>query len=175
MKKKLNKALLRNVKRDLQEFPCYKVEGGKLIPIKTPPQWMWVHLHHYIRTKWIERNPDKWEQVKHLQKLIFLDPVMHTELHSKHSKFKEKYGIEIKELLFDWRDYMLDAKTARAKSHVNDVKNRQEHVEKLISKAIDKGETEAFILGDLDRAILEELDKHGYTYDKQVNGYKIFW
>lgn len=175
IKKKLDPEYLRNIKRDLEQFPCYEVRNGRLVRIPTPPQWKWVHLHHFIRTGWIKRNPDKWEQVKHLQKLIYMDPVMHIELHNKHSKFKEKYGIEIKELLFDWREYMLDAKTARAKSHTNDVKNRQEHVEKLISKAIDKGDTETFVLGELDKAILEELDKHGYTYDKQANGYKIFW
>lgn len=172
---KLSKEYLRNIKRDLAEFPCYEVKNGKLVPIPTPPSWMWVHLHHYIRTGWIKQNPEKFEQVRHLQKLIYMDPVMHIELHMKHSRFKEKYGIEIKELLFDWREYMLDAKTARVKSHVNDVKNRLEHVEKLIKKAIDKGETDAFVHGELDKSILEELDSHGYSYDKQVNGYKIMW
>lgn len=172
---KLNRELIRNIKRDLELYPCYKLVNGQLVRIPTPPQWQWVHLHHFIRTKWIEKNPDKWEKVKHLQKLIYLEPVIHMELHNKHSKFKEKYGIEIKELLFDWREYMLDAKTARAKSHINDVKNRLEYVEKLIKKAIDKGDTETFILGELDKSILDELDQHGYSYDKQVNGYKIMW
>ena len=175
MKKKLTSELIRNVKRDLSEFPCYRVEKGQLVRIPTPPMWMWVHLHHYIRTGWIKRNPEKWEQVKHLQKLIYLEPVMHMELHSRHSKFYEKYGIEIKELLFDWREYMLDAKIARKQADENDIKNRQEHVEKLISKAVKDGKTYCFVTGEVADKILEELDKHGYSYDKQPTGYKIMW
>ena len=172
---KLNRELIRNIKRDLELYPCYKLVNGQLVRIPTPPQWQWVHLHHFIRTKWIEKNPDKWEQVKHLQKLIYLEPVIHMELHNKHSKFKEKYGIEIKELLFDWREYMLDAKIARKQSNENDIKNRQEHIEKLISKAIKEGKTYAFVTGEVADRILDELEKHGYSYDKQPTGYKIMW
>ncbi len=171
----VSESLLRNVKQDLKEFPCYKIENGRLVQIPTPPCWMWVHLHHYIRTGWISRNPDKWAQVKHLQKLIYLDPVMHSELHNKHSKFKEKYGIEIQELLFDWRTYMLDAKTARQKSQTNGVKLRLEHVERQIQKAIDKGNTDTFIYGTVDKQVLEELEKHNYSYDIQQTGLKIMW
>lgn len=175
MKKTKNQELLRNVKRDLREFPCYKVVDGKLVKIPAPPSWMWVHLHHYIRTTWIEDNPEKWEQIKHLQKLIYLPPVMHIELHNKHSRFKEKYGIEIQELLFDWRTYMLDAKTARTKANANGVKLRLEHVEKQILRAIDKGNTDVFIYGTVDNSILEELKKHNYDYDIQKTGTKIMW
>lgn len=173
--KKRNQELNRNIVQDLKEFPCYKVEHRTLVRIPTPPSWMWVHLHHYIRTGWIKRNPEKWEQVKHLQKLIFLNPVMHLELHNKHRKFKEKYGIEIKELLFDWREFMLDARIAKNKSNANGVKLRLEHVEKLIDKAVAKGETSAFVLGEIDKSILEKLAEYHYEYEFQANGLKIMW
>lgn len=173
--KKIDPELLRNIERDLREFPCYKVSNGKLVRIPTPPYWKWVHLHHYIRTTWIKWNPEKWVQVKHLQKLIYLEPIMHIELHNKHSRFKEKYGIEIKELLFDWREHMLDAKTARTKSKTNGVKLRQEHIEKLIEKAVNKGDTSTFVLGEVDDSILQKLEEHHYEYEKQANGLKIMW
>ena len=100
----------RDIKAELNEFPCYLFKNGVLVRIPPPNNWHGLHLHHFITTQWQQNNPEKFEQVKHLQKLIFMDPKMHMELHAKHSKFKEKYGIEIDELLFDWRKYMISAK-----------------------------------------------------------------
>ena len=64
---------------------------------------------------------------------------MHRELHARHSRFKEKYGIEIDKLLFDWRKYMISADKAREKSAVNSIKLKIEHIEKLINREVGKG------------------------------------
>lgn len=165
----------RNVKKELLIYPMFMYENGRLKRIETPTKWDGYVLHHYITTQWEQEHPKLYPLVKHLQKLILLPAQMHIELHGRHSKFKEKYGIEIDELLFDWRKDMISAKTARAKSEQNGIKLKLEYVEKQIKKAVDNGRNEIFVMGELHKDVTDELDKAGYTYDKQVNGYKIWW
>ena len=100
---------------------------------------------------------------------------MHMELHAKHSKFKEKYGIEIDELLFDWRKYMITAKQAREKSDANSIKILKEEIEKLITKAIDKGLHAVFKSGQIPNSIKEELRYAGYDLEECPTGLKVMW
>ena len=165
----------RDIKYDLAHYPCYEVRNGKLVRIPTPQNWRGVVLHHYIRTSWIEKNPEKFIEVEHLQKLIFIPKDMHDELHAKHSKFKEKYGIEIKELLFDWREYMISADKARAKSEANSLKLIEADIEKLINRAIEKGLKAVFKTGQVPEEVQEKVIAAGYDIELCPTGMKIMW
>lgn len=165
----------RDVKQELQKYPCYEFKNGRLVRIPPPKNWYGVELHHYITTQWQQNNPEKFKEVEHLQKLIFLPPVMHRELHAKHSKFKEKYGIEIKELLFDWREYMISADKARAKSDANSINLLRADIEKLINKAIEKGLHTAFKSGQIPQVLQDEVIAAGYDIEIQPTGMKIMW
>lgn len=180
----------RNIKAELMKYPCYIYENGRLRRINAPINWHGYHLHHFITTQWQQNNPDKFKEVEHLQKLIFLPPQMHMELHAKHSKFKEKYGMETSELLYadrvkqrssctvrtaNGREEMISAKAARAKSEASNVRNIREEVEKLIMKAINKGDTSAFKSGDMPEVIQEELKAAGYIVDIQPTGTRVLW
>jgi hypothetical protein len=87
------------IKDDLKQFPVFKYENGKLIQIE-PPEW-WdntkVECHHFIKKQIYNRNPAKY---KNIQKLIFLPKQMHREADAYHSKFKEKYKIELTEVIY---------------------------------------------------------------------------
>ena len=166
----------RSIKEELEKYPCYEYKDGKLKRIPPPIVWFGVHLHHYIRTQWQQNNPDKFAEVEHLQKLIFLPPQMHMELHARHSKFKEKYGIEIDELLFDWRKYtMISAKKAREQSDANSIVRKREDIEKLIEKAIDKGYHDAFVSGQVPDVLVDEIKKAGFSVKKEERGIRITW
>ena len=43
------------------------------------------------------------------------------------------------------------------------------------AELIKEGKTYCFVTGEVADRILEELEKHGYSYDKQPTGYKIMW
>lgn len=171
----IEKMRKRNVKEELGKYPCYKYVNGALIRIAPPTNWHGYHLHHYITTQWQQTHLETFKNVENLQKLIFLPPQMHMELHAKHSKFKEKYGIDIKELLFNWREYMISAKKAREKSEKNSITIRTEEVEKAITKAIEKGRTNLNLLGELPEEIIKLLEENGYGCEKVSNGYKVWW
>ena len=165
----------RDVEEDLKLYPCHEVKNGKLVRIATPSSWRGVVLHHYIRTGWIKRHPEQFLQVQHLQKLIFMPRDMHNELHAKHSKFKENYGIEIDDLLFDWREYMISADKARAKSDANSINLLRADIEKLINKAIEKGLHAAFKSGQIPKVLQEEVIAAGYDIEVNPTGMKIMW
>lgn len=165
----------RDIQYDLAHYPCYEVKNGKLVRIPTPHDWRGVVLHHYIRTTWIEHNPEKFIEVAHLQKLIFIPRNMHNELHNKHSRFKEKYGIEIQELLFDWREYMISAKQAKAKSDANSLKILESEIEKLINRAVEKGLKYAFKQGQIPQEIQDKVIAAGYDIELCPTGMKIMW
>ena len=165
----------RDIQYDLAHYPCYVFDNGRLFRITRPQNWHRLHLHHFITTQWQQKNPEKFIEVEHLQKLIFLPPQMHMELHAKHSRFKEKYGIEIKELLFDWRDYMISAKQAKAKSDANSLKLLEEDIDKLINRAVDKGLKCAFKTGQIPDEIQEKVIAAGYDIELGPTGMKIMW
>lgn len=166
----------RNVKEELEKYPCYLYENGRLKRIASPTQWTGMHLHHYIRTQWQQNNPEKFALVEHLQKLIFLPPQMHMELHARHSKFKEKYGIEIDELLFNWKGYdMISAAKAREKSDANSIVRKREDIEKLINKAIEKGNHAAFVSGQVPEVLVEEIKNAGFSVEIDPTGMRITW
>lgn len=166
----------RSIKEELEKYPCYEFKDGKLVRIPPPIVWFGVHLHHYIRTQWQQNNPDKFALVEHLQKLIFLPPQMHMELHARHSKFKEKYGIEIDELLFSWKGYdMISAKKARERSDANSIVIKRKDIEDLINKAIEKGKRAAVVAGQVPEIIANEIIDAGYTIEKTERGITISW
>lgn len=166
----------RSIKEELEKYPCYEFKDGKLKRIPPPIVWFGVHLHHFIRTQWQRNNPEKFKEVEHLQKLIFLPPQMHMELHARHSKFKEKYGIEIDELLFNWKGYdMISASKAREKSAANSVVRKREDIEKLINRAINKGSNAVFVSGEVHEVIFDEIIAAGYNVEKAPTGMRISW
>lgn len=91
-------------KRDVTKYPVYLYrKGGKLIKINEPiTSWntFYVHCHHYIPQQFMRKYPEKYKQIEHLQKLFFLPPDMHADLHANSRKFKEKWGIEIEDLIY---------------------------------------------------------------------------
>ena len=166
----------RNVKAELKEYPCYEFRSGRLERIPPPLSWNGLHLHHYITTQWQQNNPEKFEEVRNLQKLIFLPPQMHMELHAKYSKFKEKYGIEIKELLFEWGEYMkISAAKAREKSSICSIKLQIEHIEKLINKESEKGRNHTFVSGQFPQEVIDEVKEGGFDVEIQPTGMRIMW
>lgn len=91
-----------STKEDLQIFPIYKLENGKLIEIEPPECWNMylIECHHFVKRQQYKRNSDKY---MHIQKLIFLTPECHRDLHARNRNFKQKYGIEIEKLLYTER------------------------------------------------------------------------
>lgn len=101
---------------------------------------------------------------------------MHMELHARHRRFFEKYGIEIKELLFDWSEYeMISATQARKKSDENDLRIMREEVEKLIKRAIEKGNYAVFKSGKIPDVLKEEIREAGYNLEESPTGVRISW
>lgn len=103
-------------REDLKKYPVffYNWQTKNLFEITNPERVYTVPFgytpHHFIRQQWRDNNPEKYEEVEHLQKLILLPSFIydgenqvncHGELHARHSKFKEKYGYEIDELLWN--------------------------------------------------------------------------
>lgn len=92
---------------------------------------------------------------------------MHDDAHARISNFKEKYGIELDEVLFNWKNFierevsMISAQNARNKSDSNHIKLRIAAVEKAIKNAIEKGKYEIFLLGELEDEVIDELKKPG--------------
>lgn len=87
-------------------YPCYILKGGELVRIAPPMAWdiRKIQCHHYVRVQYIRNHPERKEELQAIQKLIFLTPECHAELHRGHSKFKQKYGIELGELLYDYAE-----------------------------------------------------------------------
>lgn len=172
----------RNVRKELEQYPFYMYTNGALVRTVKPGRWdKSYQLHHFITTQWEQENPEKFVSVVHLQKLVLLPTQMHIDLHARVKNFKEKYGLDIQDVLFDWKHYkesediMISAKTAREKSDSNHIKMRIAAVEKLIKNAMEKGKYEIFVMGEFESEVLDELEKSGFEYEKQVNGWKIRW
>ena len=91
---------------ELQEI--YEIENKEdLLDGEGKENWNFTRdFHHYIRTQEIRNNPEKYteEFLNEHQKLFLLPRVMHNELHGKHSRFFEKYGIRKSDLLFSYKN-----------------------------------------------------------------------
>jgi hypothetical protein len=85
-------------REDLKEFPCFVYQNGQFI--EHTPEW-WdankMQLHHFIRRQQYKRNPDKY---KNIQKLLLIPTQMHLDCHAYHSRFFDKWGIELKEVIY---------------------------------------------------------------------------
>ena len=91
-------------REDVLKYPIYLYrDGGRLVRISEPiTSWntLYVHCHHYIEQRWIKTHPKEFKEIEHLQKLFILPADMHAELHAGTRRFKEKWGIDRKELLW---------------------------------------------------------------------------
>ena len=63
--------------------------------------------HHFIRTQWIRHNKEKFKEVEHLQKIIFLPTSVqgfnnaHAEVHNNNRDFFGRWGFERSEFIFN--------------------------------------------------------------------------
>lgn len=93
-------------RQDVHKYSCYILKGGELVRIIPPETWdiRQIQCHHYIRRQYIRNHKEIEQELLQQQKLIFLTPECHADLHSGHSRFKEKYGIDKGELLYDYKE-----------------------------------------------------------------------
>ena len=89
--------------KDIFKYPVYQYVSGRFVQIYPTScehdlfEWQ---IHHYIEQGYIKRNKLKFKQIEHLQKLFVIPAQMHLDLHQRHSKFKQKWGYDISELLY---------------------------------------------------------------------------
>ena len=94
-------------KKDIFKYPVYLYKNGRLIRIYPNNAYhniFEMQYHHYIMCQWIKRNPIKFKQIEHLQKLFLIPVEMHMDIHNRHSHFKQKWGIAPEKLLYNYRD-----------------------------------------------------------------------
>lgn len=83
----------------ISKFPVFIYTNKKIIPcdkIKTKDDYNHYthHLHHFVKEQQYYRNPEKYEQ-----KLILVPKEMHSDIHSYHSKFFDKWGVQLDEVI----------------------------------------------------------------------------
>lgn len=90
--------------KDLFKYPCFMYCNGEFVriyPASASHDIFKWQVHHYISQGWVKRNKIAFKKIEHLQKLYILPTQMHIDLHARHSKFKQKWGVDINELLYD--------------------------------------------------------------------------
>ena len=87
------------IEQELQMFPVYEYHDRKIRRMLPPASWnnYLVELHHFVRKQEYDRNPEKY---KDIQKLIFLPVDLHRNVHAYNRNLKEKWGVEINEVLY---------------------------------------------------------------------------
>jgi len=97
---------------DLDKYPLYELIYGKLVKLrrkkfKTGFQW-----HHFIEKTIRKNNPEFYERVEHLQKMILIPAFLNYSIGSmREERFKKLYGLEKHEVLFNrklWRAGVYD-------------------------------------------------------------------
>ena len=101
------------IKEDLKKYPCFLFKFGTIRPIPAPDSWgSDLQCHHFIKQNVRKTNPKFYERVEHLQKLIFMSPEKHYNLHAMgEDTFLKRYGVEKHKLLFNrklWRAGVYD-------------------------------------------------------------------
>ena len=94
-------------------FPtfCY-FHKGKIKPFDFDGEYNsnYYCFHHFIKQRFMEDHPERYEKVKHLQRMLLVkrfyiagNQDIHSDVHSAMSneRFKAKYGFEKKDILFD--------------------------------------------------------------------------
>lgn len=86
-------------REDLKLFPVYEYCNREIKRMIPPVSWnnYLVELHHFVKRQVYNRNPEKY---KDIQKLIFLPVDMHRDADNYHSRFKEKWGVELREVIY---------------------------------------------------------------------------
>ena len=90
-------------KIDLFKYPVYKYVNGALCQVYVSSanhNIFEVQVHHYIEQGWIKLNKLKFKEIEHLQKLFIIPTEMHMDIHNRHSKFLQKWGIPIEEFIY---------------------------------------------------------------------------
>ena len=90
------------MKDDLKKYPIYVYDYGILKRINRPLGWNGYQMHHYIKQQ--KMRYEDYAKIEHLQKLFLLPQAMHIDLHNFIKNFKDKWGIDIKELLYDYEN-----------------------------------------------------------------------
>ena len=104
------------IKEDLKKYPCFLFKFQTLRPIPAPESWgSDLQCHHFIKQNVRKTNPKFYERVEYLQKLIFMSPEKHYNLHAMGADTflkKEKFDKHL--LLFNrkkWREGFYDEPT----------------------------------------------------------------
>ena len=104
------------IKEDLAKYPCFLFEFGTLRPIPAPEHWSAeLQAHHFVPKSQEKTNPKFFKRVEHLQKLIFMSPEKHYNLHAMgEDTFLKKEKFNKRLLLFNrkkWREGFYDTPT----------------------------------------------------------------
>lgn len=88
----------RDIRKELETYPVYKLENGVLTQIEPPDQWFYPwELHHFVKRQIFDRNPEEYSKI---QKLILMKKQAHKEADAYHSKFKERHGVELEQVIY---------------------------------------------------------------------------
>jgi len=106
-----------NMNDDIKKYPCYMVYNLKM----TKADWLTstdsynhyaYHLHHFVRKTIRKTDPDFYERVEHLQRLILMPAQMNLDLESLgEESFYKKWGMDKNNLVFSrlkWREGYYD-------------------------------------------------------------------
>ena len=102
---------------DVQEYPCFGLYFDKHID-----EWVYeeanevkegwnpsvVSAHHFIEQNWEKRHPVEYAEIApFLQKMIFIKPSVHLDLHKMtEERCFDTFGIKKHQLMFDYNRYL---------------------------------------------------------------------
>ena len=106
-----------SMNEDIKRYPCYLVYN------KTMQKVDWItstesynhfnyQLHHFVRKTLRKTDPDFYNRVEYLQKLILIPSQMNYDLETMgEDRFREKWGMDKNNLVFSrikWREGFYD-------------------------------------------------------------------
>lgn len=93
-------------KKDIFKYPVYLYKNGRLVRIYPNHAYhniFEMQYHHYISQTYIKRNPNKFKDIEHLQKLFLVPTQLHLDIHNRVRNFEQKWGIALKEFIYEVR------------------------------------------------------------------------
>lgn len=90
-------------KKDIFKYPVFQYVNGRLVRIYPNNAFhniFQLRYHHFIEQQFVKRNPIKFKQIEHLQKLFLIPVEMHMDIHNRHSKFLQKWGLPLSDFVY---------------------------------------------------------------------------